>query len=182
MTGRFFWLVVTFIFILVGHLAYVLFFPVYKMEQKLAKGFVVGSTPAFVVLDDRQARTLFPAEDPSLLHAVCPFDISQGSVKIAIAPYQYYWSLSIYSQKGDSYFSINDRQSVDSNLKIYVRKSAEEEVDQEEKQRSLVADKTIIDSPSQKGWAVLRFQIYNEAARSKIADQMKNFTCERGEP
>lgn len=86
MTGRFFWLVVTFIFILVGHLAYVLFFPVYKMEQKLAKGFVIGSTPAFFVLDDRQTRMLFPAEDPSLLHAICPFDISQGTVKIALRP------------------------------------------------------------------------------------------------
>jgi len=182
MTGRFFWLVVTFIFILVGHLAYVLFFPVYKMEQKLANGYVVGNSPAFIVLDARQAQTLFPAEDPSILNAVCPFDISQGTVKISIAPYQYYWSLSVYSQKGDSYFSINNKQSIDSRLKIYIRKISGKEADQEEKQRALVADKTVIDSPTQKGWAVLRFQIYNETARASIVEQMKRFTCERGEP
>jgi len=182
MNGKFFWLVVTFIFVLVGHLAYVLFYPTYKMDQKLTTGILTNISPTFVILDSNQSKEFFPAEDPNLLHGVCPFDVSQGSVKISIAPYQYYWSLSIYSQKGDSYYSINDRQAVDSKLKIFVRQSSDEEVGSETKQRELVADKTIIEAPSPKGWAVLRFQIYNSTARSAIAEQIKAFTCERAEP
>ncbi len=182
MNGKFFWLVVTFIFVLVGHLAYVLFYPAYKMDQKLTTGILTDISPTFVILDPNQSKELFPAEDPNLLHGVCPFDVSRGSVKISIAPYPHYWSLSIYSQKGDSYYSINDRQAVDSKLKIFVRQSSGEKADPETKQRELVADKTVIEAPSPKGWAVLRFQIYNSTARSAIAEQMKAFSCERAEP
>ncbi len=182
MNGKFFWLVVTFIFVMVGHLAYVLFYPTYKMEQKLATSFVSNLAPSFITLDRKQVSELFPAEDPSILHGICPFDVSQGSVKISISPYQRYWSLSIYSQKGDSYYSINDRQSVDSKLKIYIRQAPQEEIDPEQKQRELVADKTVIDAPTAKGWAVLRLQLYNPDARDAIAEQIKSFSCERGEP
>ena len=182
MNGKFFWLVITFIFVLVGHLAYVLFFPVYKMEQKLATDFVAGLPPAFVILDDKQKRELFPAEDPNLLIGVCPFDVSKGAIKISISSFQHYWSLSVYSAKGDSYYSINDRQSIDSKLKIFVREAINDEADPEQKQKELVADKTVLDAPTLKGWAVLRFQIYNAKARDTIAEQMKSFSCERGEP
>ena len=182
MSGKFFWLVVCTIFMLVGHLSYVLFFPPYMMEQKLSTSFVSNISPSFVILDREQTLELFPAEDPNVLHGICPFDVSQGTVKISIAPYMHYWSLSIYSQRGDSYYSINDRQSLGSNLKIFVREASNDEADPNKKQQELVADKTVIDAPALKGWAVLRFQIYNKAARAAIAEEMKTFTCERGEP
>lgn len=181
MSGKFFWLVVCSIFVLVGHLSYVLFFPPYMMEQKLSTSFVSNISPSFVVLDPAQTKELFPSEDPNVLHGVCPFDVSQGTIKISIAPYQHYWSLSIYSQRGDSYFSINDRQSIDSKLKIFIRQAADSELPDEQKQQELVADKTIIDAPALKGWAVLRLQIYNKAARAAIAEQMKTFSCERSQ-
>lgn len=181
MNGKFFWLVVTVIFVLVGHLSYVLFYPPYKMGQKLTTSFVSNVSPSFIILNPKQTNELFPAEDPNVLHGVCPFDVSTGSVKISIAPYQHYWSLSIYSQQGDSYYSINDRQSIDSKLKIFIREASKTVTDPEKKQRELVADKTVIDAPTSRGWAVLRFHIYNSAARDAIIQQMKTFTCEREE-
>ncbi len=180
MNGKFFWLLMTAIFIVVGHLSYVLFVPGYKMGQKFDNGFVVNARPAFVTLSEKQTIELFPAEDPAVLHAVCPFDVSQGPIKISIAPFEHYWSLSIYSQKGDSYYSINDRQSIDSKLTIHVRASARVE-DDEVKQREMVRDKTVLDAPTPKGWAVLRFQIHNGASRAAIAQQAKTFVCQRDE-
>ena len=178
MNGKFFWLLVTSIFILVGHLTYVLFVPGYKMEQKLASGFSANAVPAFIALSDKQMIELFPAEDPGVLHAVCPFDVSQGPIKISIAPVEHYWSLSIYSQKGDSYYSINDRQSIGTKLNIHVRQAIQES-DPEKKQRELVQDQTVIDALTPKGWAVLRFQVYNDASRATIIEQAKSFICKR---
>lgn len=178
MNGKLFWVLVTAIFVVVGHLSYVLFVPEYKMEQKLAKSFVATSGPAFITLGEKQTLELFPAEDPSVLHRVCPFDVTQGPVKISIAPSQRYWSLSIYSQKGDSYYSINDRQAIGFKLKIFVKRGVAENSDAETLPE-LVPDKTVISAPTPKNWAVLRVQVYNSAARDAIAEQAKAFTCER---
>jgi len=179
MNGKFFWVLLTLIFILIGHLAYVLFIPGYKMESKLESGFEAHGTPSFVTLSEKQTIELFPAEDPAMLHAVCPFDVSKGAINITIAPFDHYWSLSIYSQKGDSYYSINDRQSVDTKLSIHIRQVIQKTTDQEDIQPKLVPDLTIIDAPSPKGWAVLRFHVHNDSARTAIAERAKSFLCKR---
>jgi len=181
MNGKFFWLLITVIFILVGHLVYVLFFPGYKMTGKLQADLFSQSTPAFIVLNEKQMIELFPAEDPSVLHAVCPFDVTQGSVRISIAPAERYWSLSIYSQKGDSYYAINDSQTIDSKLDIHIQQAVQKENALEENQRKLVPDQTVIEAPTEKGWAVLRFRVLNQITRSVIAEQAKLFTCKRGD-
>lgn len=180
MNNKFFWIIMTLVFTVVGHLGYVLFYPPSLMERKINQGFVSSSELGFVSLSEKQTIALFPAEDPSILHAVCPFDVSEGAVKISIAQIDNYWSLSIYSQTGDSYYSINDRQSVDSNLKIFVRQNNAKD-DEEKKQRQLVSDKAVVDAPAPKGWVILRLQIYNPASRKIVEEQVNSFKCEKSD-
>jgi len=179
MNGKFFWVLVTAIFVVVGHLAYVLFIPGYKMANKFETGLVAQDTPSFIRLSKEQTMGLFPAEDPAVLHAVCPFDVSQGTVKISVAPFEHYWSLSVYSQKGDNYFSINDRQSIDSKLSIQIRQAIQKDETIQNKPRELVPDLTVIDAPTPKGWAVLRFRVRNGTSRATIAERAKSFLCRR---
>jgi len=165
-------------FVVVGHLAYVLFAPEYQMAQKFKTGFNSYAGLSFFPLSEKQAIELFPTEDPAVFHAICPFDISNGPIQISIAPFEHYWSLGIYSQKGDNYYSINDRQSVDSKLNIIIQEPGREE-DADTKLAKLVRDRTVLDAPTPKGIAVLRFQIYNRESRDAIITQVKSFTCKR---
>jgi len=179
MNGKFFWVLMTAIFVVVGHLGYVLFIPGYKMENKFETGLVAQSSPSFISLSREQTMDLFPAEDPTVLHTICPFDVSQGAIKITVAPFEHYWSLSVYSQKGDNYYSINDRQSVDSKLSVQIRQIIQKNETTQDKPRELVSDLTVIDAPTTKGWAVLRFRVRNDISRATIAERAKSFICRR---
>lgn len=48
---------------------------------------------------------------PDFAYAACPYDVSRGPVRIVVAPWQSYWSLSLYADNSDNYFVIDDREA-----------------------------------------------------------------------
>jgi len=178
MSGKFFWLMTFLIFVLIGHLSYTLFAPRYQVQQTFENAFGQNPDSTFVVLNPEQSQTLFPSEDPNLVLAVCPYDVARGPLKISIGSFNDYWSLSIYTNTGDSFYSINDRQARFSNLSILLRPIEEKPKDQTtEREKALKLGQAIINAPLNKGWAVLRMRDINPISIQNVEKAAAQFSC-----
>ncbi len=178
MSGKFFWFMTMMIFALIGHLAYTLFAPRYQVQKTFESAFGQNPKSSFVVLSSEQNRALFPSEDPNLVLAVCPYDVGQGQLKISIASIGDYWSLSIYTNTGQSFYTINDRQAKSSNLSILLRPIGEKPADEtSEREAALKLEQAIINSPVNKGWVVLRLRAINPLSVHNTEKAAAQFTC-----
>ncbi len=178
MSGKFFWLMTFLIFVLIGHLSYTLFVPRYQVQQTFENAFGQNPNSDFVVLNTEQSNALFPGEDPNLVLAVCPYDVSQGPLKISIGSFDDYWSLSIYTNTGDSFYTINDRQARFSNLSILLRPISDKPEDEtDEREKALKLEEAIINAPLNKGWAVLRMRAINPVSAGSVGKAAGKFTC-----
>ncbi len=45
---------------------------------------------------------------PDFAYSACPYDLSGGPVSIRVAPWESYWSLSLYADNTDNFYVIND--------------------------------------------------------------------------
>ncbi len=48
---------------------------------------------------------------PDFAYSVCAYDLSQGPLTVRVAPWENYWSLSLYADNSDNYFVIDDREA-----------------------------------------------------------------------
>jgi uncharacterized membrane protein len=96
---------------------------------------------------------------PDFAYSACPYDLSQGPIAIRIAPWNAYWSLSLYAANSDNYYVIDDREARGGVALTLVRAG------------SAHPDHapTVIESPSTRGIALIRrlaptLDAYNGAA------------------
>lgn len=83
---------------------------------------------------------------PDLHYSSCPYDLSHGPVQIAVAPWQDYWSLSLFASNSDNFFVLDDREAHDGAVVTIVRagRPHPEHAGQ------------VIESPSERGIALIR--------------------------
>lgn len=48
---------------------------------------------------------------PDFAYSACAYDLSEGPVLLAAAPWESYWSLSLYAANSDNFFVIDDREA-----------------------------------------------------------------------
>jgi uncharacterized membrane protein len=84
---------------------------------------------------------------PDLAYSACPYDLSNGPVRIHAAPWSDYWSLSLYAANSDNYFVLDDREAQNGADVLLIRAGAA--APERETAR-------IVQSPSQRGIALIR--------------------------
>lgn len=83
---------------------------------------------------------------PDFAYSTCVFDLSQGPVVISAAPWNTYWSLSLYAANSDNFFVIDDREAHHgAEITLVRRGRAHPE-----------GASMVIESPSQRGIALIR--------------------------
>jgi uncharacterized membrane protein len=83
---------------------------------------------------------------PDFAYSACAFDLSHGPVAITAAPWNGYWSLSLYAANSDNFFVIDDREA---------RHGAEIALVQRGRAHPEGAS-MVIESPSPRGIALIR--------------------------
>lgn len=83
---------------------------------------------------------------PDFAYSACVFDLREGPVNIAVAPWREYWSLSLYAANSDNFFVIDDREVHDGAEITLVRRGALHPED----------GSRVIESPSIRGIALIR--------------------------
>jgi uncharacterized membrane protein len=68
---------------------------------------------------DSSRNVVMPS--PDMLYSVCVFDVSNGPVRVTGHPkLQSYWSIALYGANSDNFFSINDRNSNDQPVDLWL--------------------------------------------------------------
>jgi uncharacterized membrane protein len=84
---------------------------------------------------------------PDFAYSVCAFDLSNGPITIQVAPWDGYWSLSLYAANSDNFYVANDREAR-AGADIVVSRRARREDDE--------STATFVRSPTSKGIALIR--------------------------
>jgi uncharacterized membrane protein len=83
---------------------------------------------------------------PDFAYSACAFDLSQGPVVITAAPWNTYWSLSLYAANSDNFFVLDDREARHgAEITLVHRGRAHPE-----------GASMIVESPSERGIALIR--------------------------
>lgn len=83
---------------------------------------------------------------PDFAYSTCVFDLSQGPVVITTAPWNAYWSLSLYAANSDNFFVIDDREAHHgAEITLVRRGRAHPE-----------SASMVVESPSERGIALIR--------------------------
>lgn len=48
---------------------------------------------------------------PDFAYAACAYDLADGPIRLRVAPWHAYWSLSLYAANSDNYYVIDDREA-----------------------------------------------------------------------
>ncbi|MFZ2029483.1 MAG: DUF1254 domain-containing protein [Vitreimonas sp.] len=84
---------------------------------------------------------------PDFAYSVCPYDLSNGPVRIHVTPWSDYWSLSLYANNSDNYFVLDDREA-QNGVDVLLIRAGSAPPDHE--------TATIVPSPSERGIALIR--------------------------
>lgn len=102
---------------------------------------------------------------PDFAYSACAYDLAQGPLTLRVAPWDSYWSLSLYADNSDNYFVIDDREARNGAEITLVRSG----------RRAPEGAAQVVQSPSQRGIALIRrlapaLEDYNAATQAARGD------------
>lgn len=83
---------------------------------------------------------------PDFAYSACAYDLARGPLTLNVAPWDAYWSLSLYAENSDNYFVIDDREARAGARITLVRRGHRPPDDAGR----------VVESPSQRGVALIR--------------------------
>ncbi len=100
-------------FLLAGavHIGFVLFGPPQLFWLRAGGSDFGAKTNELRILADDTRRMILPALRGPGAVAVCNIDLSKGTVRMALQPPKFYWSLAIFTQGGKQVYALNDSQT-----------------------------------------------------------------------
>ncbi|HVV32540.1 MAG TPA: DUF1254 domain-containing protein [Vitreimonas sp.] len=104
---------------------------------------------------------------PDLAYSICPYDLSHGPIRIQVAPWRDYWSLSLYQDNSDNYFVIDDREARGGADITLVRSGATPPEHSSQ----------VVESPSTRGVALIRRLAPTQSAYDAASAVAKGDVC-----
>jgi uncharacterized membrane protein len=138
------------------HLATVLAMPQTATQDAYSRLAPLAPVNALVPLPPPTARSeVMPFMDPAFAVAVCRYDLSAGTLKLAAPVSQAYTSVTFYTRNSVAYYAINDRAAGRRTIELDLM-TAEQHAQLPEEEDVTAADRLIIESPTATGLIVLR--------------------------
>ncbi|MGF7160283.1 putative membrane protein [Rhodoligotrophos appendicifer] len=188
--GRFaFWCIAVLLLAATTHLAVVLFTPGISMESIIGRVFTTAPLNSMVVLEADATPTILREANPDLVYAVCPYDISVQPLSISTKIPEFYWSISIYSDRGDNVYTLNDQQAgvsaLDFRLELepptldLTQLVASDEEEEATKEAAVAAADNIVhlETPTERGVVLLRAFLPDPAYRSRVTAALQASSC-----
>jgi uncharacterized membrane protein len=117
-------------------------------------------------------RVVMPS--PDMLYSVCVYDVSSGPVRITAQPaLKNYWSIALYGANSDNFFVVNDRQTGDAPVDLWLVSEGPNAADP-----TVPAGARIVVVPSKKGFVLMRVLTGNYALEKAIVEPARRtLTC-----
>ena len=143
--ARHFWVAVA--IAVVTHLSLVHAVPRALMEAAMEK-LGGGRLNAWVVAErvTPESRQIV-RPSPDFAYSACVYDLSRGPITIRVAPWEQYWSLSLYAANSDNFYVVDDREAQHGVTILLARRRPRDADDREA---------VFVKSPSARGIALIR--------------------------
>lgn len=177
------------------HIASVLMVPIVATNDPYGVVGRFGEDQQFNLIPRSTARDeALPMFDPNMVHAVCRYDLADRPLRIEVSLPAPYWSMSLYTVGGLSFYSINNRAaeriSVDLRLFTGLQLTLFNEAPVAESEQLV-----LVESPDSAGFVILRAYVRDTEDEAAVHAALNETGCagfdlperlpahrERGEP
>lgn len=178
--GRLYWIVAGILAAIAAHSAFILAAPSLSFGRDLATVTASSGSNRFFFPDPAQQLRLFPGYPPESVIGLCAFELSQGNVKLSANMPEGYWTVNVYSRRGNVIYAVNDSQAGTTSftLDISLTPSLFDTL-----MAATQAEKPDIDtgwtveSPDPQGLAVLIYPLSEGGLRASIMRRMETSSC-----
>lgn len=180
---RLYWIAVALAAAVAAHAAFVLFVPAYWFSQQVSRiAGDKGHNNFFILSPEDQAR-LLPGLPRNGVTGLCVFDVSQGDVTLTAELPDGFWVTTIYTDRGESIYSVNNRQSGANmfNVSLSLAPGFIEMLAQAtDKERPEIDSGWTVMSPQPRGLVIVWYPLPDAALRPIMAESISRTRCGRG--
>ncbi len=154
------------------HIVAVLAFPSIVMHRLITgvDAQVGIGVPAHALRATEESRTVV-RPSPDLIYTLCAFDVSEKPLHIAApVPKDTYFSLSMFSDKTDNFFVVNDQQLQTDRVEVILV--------QNEEQVEALGGAPVVVAPSDRGVVLFRTLIQSDDRFEELNATRLEATCE----
>lgn len=124
-----------------------------------------------------------PDLDPSLRHAFCTYDLSEGPLRIDARIPLAYWSLALYDRHGMNYYALNDRLVAGREIELWVATPKQLLVMAPETPEAADRDdRLIIGAPQEQGFAIFRALVPEPSYAAMVEEALAQTNCATADP
>lgn len=159
------------------HLVGVLAMPYLAERDAYARLAGIGQVNAVTLIDDPATLAqALPASDPAFVTAVCLYDLTEGPLKVRVPTTEDYTSISFYTRQGRPFYAINDRSAGRTVIELDLM-NARQKAAMPEDEEVTVADRLVVESPSQEGIVLIRGLVRERGARDEVKAAIAQANC-----
>lgn len=157
------------------HIVIILLVPHYATSDVWSHASRIGPEYRFTVITDAQSRSITQS-DPMFAVSICRFDLSDGIVRIRSQGAVPMWTLSVADKRGQTLFSLNDRNAVAGKLDVTIATP----VDMIELRKDLpedFANAIFVEADAAEAMAIVRLFTPDKSWTKTISDYQQTMTC-----
>jgi uncharacterized membrane protein len=178
--SRLYWIAVALATAVAAHAAFALFVPAYWFSQRIDRISGDKGENNFFILSPKDQAGLLPGLPRNGVTGVCVFDVSKGDVTLSADLPDGLWVTTIYTDRGESIYSVNNRQS-GSNVFNVTLSLAPGFIDMliqaTDKERPEIDSGWTVMSPQPRGLAVVWYPLPDMALRTVTAESIARTRC-----
>ena len=177
---RLFWIAAALVTAVVAHVSFLLFVPGYMFASEIARMSKGHGANHFFILPPEDQTQLLPGLPRNGVTGICLFDVSQGSVTLSANLPDGFWITTIYSDKGEAIYTVNNRQSGSNIFNVSLSKAPgfiEMLVQATDKERPEFDSGWTVQSPEPRGLAVVWYPLADPALRATAAKAVARSSC-----
>ncbi len=177
---RLYWIAVALAAAVVAHAAFVLFVPAYWFSQEISRMAEGHGVNRFFVLPPEDQAQLLPGLPRNGVAGICLFDVANGNVTLSADLPDGFWVTSIYTDKGQPIYSVNNRQSGSNVFSVSLSRAPgfiEMLLQATDKERPEIDSGWTVSSPEPRGLAIVWYPLPDMALRTPTADAMSRTAC-----
>ena len=163
-----------------AHAGFILAVPSYSLDRTIARLSADSGANAFFILPQDEQTRLLPAYPQQSVVGVCAFDVSASEVSLSASLPDGFWTLTVYSNRGDVIYSVNNTQTGTNSFTVALSRAPDlfEMLLQATEKEPIDADTGwTVSSPAARGLAVLWYPVAEAAQRASIMREMLKTVC-----
>jgi uncharacterized membrane protein len=180
MKKHLFWLVVAVVAGVLAHTAFALFVPGWWFSRGVGKLAEAHGRNNFFILSPQEQAKLFPGLPRFGVTGVCVFDVGKGNVTFAANLPDGFWITTIYTDKAEAIYSVNNRQSGANTFTVSLSRAPsliEQILQATDKERPEIDSGWTVMSPEARGLAVVWYPTPESGLRPIAARAVARSSC-----